>query len=60
MTRNIPDVLLERYRTPGLVLWLTAGLLVALAVIEFLAVQPRSGTRPSPAPVPVPVPAAGQ
>jgi|1186.fasta_scaffold13358_2 hypothetical protein len=51
-------VLLERYRTPGLVLWLTAGLLVALAVIEFLAVQPRSGTRPRPAPMPVP--AAGQ
>jgi hypothetical protein len=34
-------LLLTPYRTPGLVLWVTAGVLVALAVIEFLAVRPR-------------------
>src|SRR4051795_6390424 len=33
-------LLLERYRTPSLVLWLTVGLLAVLAVIEFLAVDP--------------------
>jgi hypothetical protein len=34
-------LLLERYRTPILVLWLTAGVLAALAVVAFLAVEPR-------------------
>jgi hypothetical protein len=34
-------LLLEPYRTPGLVLWVTVGVLAALAVIEFLAVEPR-------------------
>jgi hypothetical protein len=52
-------LLLERYRTPSLVLWLTVGLLAALAVIEFLAVDPGERRRRgvSSAPVPVPVPA---
>jgi hypothetical protein len=47
-------VLLERYRTPSLVLWLTAGVLACLLVIEFLAVEPRSRTRPGPEPLVVP------
>ena len=49
-----PIVLLERYRTPSLVLWVTAGVLAALAVVEFLAVEPRarSGSRPEPLAVP--------
>ncbi len=51
-------LLLERYRTPSLVLWLTAGVLAALVIIEFLAVEPRSrtGSRVDPAAV-VPAPA---
>ena len=52
-------LLLERYRTPGLVLWLTAGVLAALVIIEFLAVEPRSRTRPRVDPLAVaPVPAS--
>jgi hypothetical protein len=51
-------LLLERYRTPSLVLWLTVGLLGVLAVIEFLAVDPgerrRRATTSAPLPVPVP------
>ena len=47
-------VLLQRYRTPSLVLWVTAGLLVALAVVEFLAVEPRERTGPRPEPLVVP------
>jgi hypothetical protein len=35
-------LLLEPYRTPGLVLWVTVAVLAALAVIEFLAVRPRA------------------
>jgi hypothetical protein len=52
-------LLLERYRTPSLVLWLTVGLLAVLAVIEFLAVDPgeRRTRAVSTVPVPVPVPA---
>ena len=47
-------VLLERYRTPSLVLWVTAGVLAALAIVEFLAVEPRprTGSRPQPVAVP--------
>jgi hypothetical protein len=47
-------VLLERYRTPVLVLWVTAGVLAALVVVEFLAVEPRrrTGSRPEPVVVP--------
>ena len=47
-------VLLERYRTPSLVLWLTAGVLACLLVIEFLAVEPRSRTGRGPEPLAVP------
>jgi hypothetical protein len=52
-------LLLERYRTPSLVLWLTVGLLAVLAVIEFLAVDPgeRRTRTVTTAPLPVPVPA---
>ena len=52
-------LLLERYRTPSLVLWLTVGLLAVLAVIEFLAVDPGERRRRTvtTAPLPVPVPA---
>jgi hypothetical protein len=32
---------LQRYRTPELVLWLTLAVLVALAIIQFLATSPR-------------------
>jgi hypothetical protein len=49
-------LLLVQYKTPGLVLWLTVAVLAALAVVEFLAVDPRArrpaGTR---AVVPAPV-----
>jgi hypothetical protein len=38
-------LLLERYRTPGLVGWVTAGVLAALAVIQFLAAEPRRRRR---------------
>jgi hypothetical protein len=34
-------LLLQRYRTPELVAWLTLGVLVALAVIQFFATPPR-------------------
>lgn len=34
-------VVLYRYRTPALVLWVAGGTLAALAVVELLAVQPR-------------------
>jgi hypothetical protein len=53
-------LLLERYRTPSLVLWLTVGLLAVLAVIEFLAVDPgeRRTRAAATVPAPVPVPAA--
>jgi hypothetical protein len=52
-------LLLERYRTISLVLWLTVGLLAVLAVIEFLAVDPgeRRTRAVTTAPLPVPVPA---
>jgi hypothetical protein len=43
-------LLLERYRTPELVLWTTAGVLAALAVIELLAVEPRRRGLPTPQP----------
>ncbi|MGZ4603917.1 MAG: hypothetical protein ACXV3S_01920 [Kineosporiaceae bacterium] len=48
-------LLLEPYRTPSLVLWLTVGVLAALAVIELLAVEPR---RRHPATAAVAAPAA--
>lgn len=51
-------VLLERYRTPSLVLWLTAGVLACLLVIEFLAVEPRPRTGRGPEPLAVPAVAA--
>ena len=47
-------VLLERYRTPSLVLWVTVGMLAALAVVEFLAVEPRARSGPRPEPLAVP------
>jgi hypothetical protein len=40
-------LLFQRYRTPGLVGWLTVGVLAGLAVIQFLATEPR---RPQPSP----------
>jgi hypothetical protein len=49
-------LLLERYRTPGLVGWTTVGVLAALAVIELLAVEPRPW-RPARAPAAAPAPA---
>jgi hypothetical protein len=51
-------LLLQRYKTPGLVFWLTVGVLACVAVIGFLAVEPRR--RPAqPAPVSAPVSAPG-
>lgn len=47
-------LLLERYRTPGLVVGLTVGVLAAVAVIEFLAVEPRRPPRAATEPVAVP------
>jgi hypothetical protein len=47
-------LLFERYRTPGLVLWLTVGVLAAVAVIEFLAAEPRRRRRAAAEPVAVP------
>ncbi|HEY6797098.1 MAG TPA: hypothetical protein VI248_20690 [Kineosporiaceae bacterium] len=47
-------LLLERYRTPELVGWTTAGVLAALAVIEFLAVEPRRRRASMPQPSMVP------
>jgi hypothetical protein len=34
-------LLVERYRTPELVMWLTIGVLAGLAVIQFFATEPR-------------------
>lgn len=47
-------LLLQRYRTPGLVLWLTVGVLAVFALVEFLAVQPRRGHRTATGRVPAP------
>lgn len=47
-------LLFERYRTPGLVLWLTAGVVGVVVVIEFLAVEPRGRRGTSSQPVAVP------
>jgi hypothetical protein len=49
-------LLLYRYRTPSVVLWVTVGVLAALAVIEFLVVEPRE-RRPSATRAVVPAPA---
>jgi hypothetical protein len=50
-------LLLERYRTPELVGWTTLGVILALALIELLAVEPKPWRR-APAAV-APVPAEG-
>jgi hypothetical protein len=54
-------VLLERYRTPDLVLWVTLGVVLAITVVQFLATEPRQVSRrgreqqvPEPAPAPAP------
>ncbi|HVN12755.1 MAG TPA: hypothetical protein VMT69_11725 [Kineosporiaceae bacterium] len=51
-------LLLAPYRTPSLVLWVTAGVLVALAIIELLAVEPRRREH-APSAVPAPAGAPG-
>lgn len=43
-------LLLQRYRTPELVFWLTVGVLAALALIQFLATPPRQFEPAKPAP----------
>jgi hypothetical protein len=40
-------LILQRYRTPELVGWLTVGVLVALAVIQFFATPPRTRSAPA-------------
>lgn len=51
VTAALAFVLVQRYRTPELVAWTTAGLTGMLAIIEFLAVEPRKRA-PSPSPSP--------
>ena len=55
-------LLVERYRTPDLVLWVEAGVLLGITVVQFLATEPRQVSRPARAPqevgtVPEPAPA---
>jgi hypothetical protein len=53
-------LLVERYRTPDLVLWVAAGVLLGITVVQFLATEPRQVSRPVRAPQavePVPQPA---
>jgi hypothetical protein len=54
-------LLMQQYRTPELVGWLTVGVLAALAIIQFLATPPRRATpKPplaEPGPTAQPVPA---
>lgn len=45
-------LLLTRYRTPGLVGWLTVGVVGGLAVIQFLATDPTTGPAAGPAHAP--------
>lgn len=48
VTGALAVVLSQRYKTPGLVAWTTVALLAVLALIEFLAVEPRRRAAPAP------------
>jgi hypothetical protein len=47
-------LLMQQYRTPELVGWLTVGVLAALAIIQFLATPPRRATPKPPLAEPAP------
>lgn len=51
-------ILFQPYKTPSLIVWVTVGVLAALAIIEFLAVEPRERRAAATTPAPVATPAA--